>query len=47
MRLYRFGDSRLGVVIGDRIHDVTDVQTDVRARASYAAKGDAVIAALP
>ena len=47
MRICRFGDDRLGVVIGDRIHDVTDVQTDVRARASYAAKGDAVIAALP
>ena len=47
MRICRFGDDRLGVVIGHRIHDVTHVQTDVRARASYAAKGDAVIAALP
>ncbi|MDB5642469.1 MAG: 5-carboxymethyl-2-hydroxymuconate delta-isomerase [Hyphomicrobiales bacterium] len=47
MRICRFGDDRLGVVIGDKIHDVTDVQTDVRARSSYAAKGDALIAALP
>jgi 2-keto-4-pentenoate hydratase/2-oxohepta-3-ene-1,7-dioic acid hydratase in catechol pathway len=47
MRICRFGEDRLGVVIGDKIHDVTDVQTEVRARSSYAAKGDAVIAALP
>lgn len=47
MRICRFGDDRLGVVIGDKIHDVTEIQTEVRANTPYAAKCDAVIAALP
>jgi 2-keto-4-pentenoate hydratase/2-oxohepta-3-ene-1,7-dioic acid hydratase in catechol pathway len=37
----------LGVVRGELIHDVTQAQTQIRAAAPYAMKGDAVIAALP
>src|SRR5207344_451024 len=47
MKLCRFDEDRLGVVIGDQVHDVTDIQTQIRAAARYDMKGDAVIAALP
>src|SRR5207247_950303 len=47
MRLCRYDDDRLGVVRGDLVHDVTEAQTQIRAAAPYAMKGDAVIAALP
>ena len=47
MKLCRFDEDRLGVVIGDMVHDVTDVQTEIRKGARYDMKGDAVIAALP
>src|SRR6267378_8354165 len=47
MRLCRYDDDRLGVVRGDVVHDVTEAQTQIRAAAPYAMKGDAVIAALP
>ena len=47
MRICRFGDDRLGVVIGDEVHDVTDIQKEVRASEPYAAKADALINALP
>ena len=47
MRLCRYDDDRLGVVRGDKVHDVTEAQTKIRAAAPYAMKGDAVIAALP
>lgn len=47
MRICRFGDDRLGVVIGQKVHDVTEIQNEVRARTPYVQKGDAVIAALP
>lgn len=47
MKLCRYDDDRLGVVIGDKVHDVTDAQKEIRAAAPYAMKGDAVIAALP
>jgi 2,4-diketo-3-deoxy-L-fuconate hydrolase len=47
MRICRFDDDRLGVVIGDRVHDVTAAQDQIRASARYIMKGDAVIAALP
>ena len=46
MKLCRFDEDRLGVVIGDKVHDVTDLQTQIRAAARYDMKGDAVIAAL-
>jgi 2,4-diketo-3-deoxy-L-fuconate hydrolase len=47
MKLCRFDEDRLGVVIGDKVHDVTDIQSQIRAAARYDMKGDAVIAALP
>jgi 2-keto-4-pentenoate hydratase/2-oxohepta-3-ene-1,7-dioic acid hydratase in catechol pathway len=47
MKICRFDDDRLGVVVGDRVHDVTAAQDEIRAAAPYAMKGDAVIAALP
>ena len=47
MKLCRYDDDRLGVVRGDLVHDVTEAQTQIRAAAPYAMKGDAVIAALP
>jgi 2-keto-4-pentenoate hydratase/2-oxohepta-3-ene-1,7-dioic acid hydratase in catechol pathway len=47
MKLCRYDDDRLGVVVGDMVHDVTAAQNEIRAAAPYAMKGDAVIAALP
>src|SRR5690348_1036744 len=47
MRICRFDDDRLGVVIGEMVHDVTKAQDEIRASARYDMKGDAVIAALP
>jgi 2-keto-4-pentenoate hydratase/2-oxohepta-3-ene-1,7-dioic acid hydratase in catechol pathway len=47
MRICRFDNDRLGVVIGDRVHDVTAAQDEIRASAPYTMKGDAVVAALP
>jgi 2,4-diketo-3-deoxy-L-fuconate hydrolase len=47
MKLCRFDQDRLGVVIGDQVHDVTEAQSQIRAAARYDMKGDAVIAALP
>ena len=47
MKLCRYDDDRLGVVRADMVHDVTEAQTQIRAAAPYAMKGDAVIAALP
>jgi 2-keto-4-pentenoate hydratase/2-oxohepta-3-ene-1,7-dioic acid hydratase in catechol pathway len=47
MRICRFDNDRLGVVIGDRVHDVTAAQDEIRRTARYDMRGDAVIAALP
>jgi len=47
MRICRFDNDRLGVVIGDKVHDVSAAQDEIRAAAPYDMKGDAVIAALP
>ncbi len=47
MKLCRYDDDRLGVVIGDAVHDVTEAQTQIRAAHPYASYSDAVIAALP
>lgn len=47
MRICRFDNDRLGVVLGDKVHDVSAAQQDIRAAAPYDMKGDAVIAALP
>ena len=47
MKLCRFDEDRLGVVIGDMVHDVTAAQDEIRKSARYDMQGDAVIAALP
>src|SRR5436309_12564979 len=47
MKLCRYDDDRLGVVRRSMVHDVTEAQTQIRAAAPYAMRGDAVIAALP
>jgi 2-keto-4-pentenoate hydratase/2-oxohepta-3-ene-1,7-dioic acid hydratase in catechol pathway len=47
MKLCRFDEDRLGVVIGNMVHDVTGAQDEIRRAARYDMKGDAVIAALP
>lgn len=47
MKICRYDDDRLGIVIGDMVHDVTAAQTEIRAASPYAAKVDPVIAALP
>jgi 2-keto-4-pentenoate hydratase/2-oxohepta-3-ene-1,7-dioic acid hydratase in catechol pathway len=47
MKICRFDEDKLGVVMGDRVHDVTKAQDEIRAAARYDMKGDAVIAALP
>jgi 2,4-diketo-3-deoxy-L-fuconate hydrolase len=47
MKICRFDEDRLGVVIGDKVHDVTAAQDEIRKNARYDMKGDAVIAALP
>lgn len=47
MKLCRFDEDRLGVVLGDMVHDITEIQTEIRKTARYDMRGDAVIAALP
>lgn len=47
MKLCRFDNDRLGVVVGDMVHDITDIQAQIRAAHPYATYADAVIAALP
>jgi len=47
MRICRFDNDRLGVIIGDRVHDVSGAQDEIRKAAPYDMRGDAVIAALP
>jgi 2,4-diketo-3-deoxy-L-fuconate hydrolase len=47
MKLCRYDDHRLGVVVGDMVHDVSPAQDQIRSSAPYAMKGDAVVAALP
>ena len=47
MRLCRFDDDRLGLVIDQSVHDVTALQDEVRAAAPFTMPGDPVVAALP
>ena len=47
MRICRFDDDRLGIVQYGLVHDVSAVQEQIRAVTPYAAKGDALIMALP
>ena len=47
MKLCRYDEDRLGVVVGSMVHDVSAAQDEIRRNARYDMKGDAVIAALP
>ncbi len=47
MRICRFENDRLGIVSDGLVHDVTDIQEQIRATAPYTLKGDAVIKSLP
>src|ERR1043166_7472119 len=47
MRICRFDGDRLGIVANGNVHDVTDLQQQIRAAAPYAMKGDAVSPSLP
>jgi len=47
LKICRYDDDRLGVVIGDMVHDVTAAQNEIRAATPYTAKVDPVVAALP
>ena len=47
MRICRYDNDRLGIVLDGLVHDVTDIQEQIRAAAPYAMKGDAVIKSLP
>lgn len=46
MRLCRFDQDRLGVVIGDTVRDVSTLQDEMRRACAYDMQGDAVIAGL-
>ena len=39
MKLCRYDEDRLGVVIGDKVHDVTQAQTEIRNVAPYDGQG--------
>lgn len=47
MRLCRFGEDRLGIVLDGLVHDITDLQTRIRVEAPFTMKGDPVVQALP
>ena len=47
MRICRFDNDRLGIISNGLVHDVSAIQEQIRAATPYAAKGDAIIAALP
>ena len=47
MRLCRFNDDRLGLIVDGTIRDVTAAQDEIRAAHPYVSYADAVIAALP
>jgi 2,4-didehydro-3-deoxy-L-rhamnonate hydrolase len=47
MRICRFDNDRLGIVSNGLVHDVTELQVQIRASQPYAMIGDAVIKTLP
>ncbi len=47
MKICRYDNDRLGIVIGDKVHDVSAAQEEIRKSAPYDMMGDCVIAALP
>jgi 2,4-didehydro-3-deoxy-L-rhamnonate hydrolase len=46
MKLCRYDNDKLGVVIGDMVHDVTPAQEEIRKAARYDSLADPVVAAL-
>ncbi|MGE3246201.1 MAG: fumarylacetoacetate hydrolase family protein [Beijerinckiaceae bacterium] len=46
MKLCRYNEDQLGVVIGDQVHDITPLQKDIRDKARYDSLADPVVAAL-
>lgn len=47
MKICRFDNDRLGVIVDGMVRDVTTAQNEIRAAHPYDAKSDAIIAALP
>lgn len=47
MKICRFDEDRLGLIVDGTIRDVTAAQDEIRAAHPYDAKSDAIIAALP
>jgi 2-keto-4-pentenoate hydratase/2-oxohepta-3-ene-1,7-dioic acid hydratase in catechol pathway len=47
MRICRYDNDRLGLVIDGKVHDVSAAQEEIRKQAAYDMMGDCVIAALP
>ena len=47
MKICRFDNDRLGVIVDGMVRDVTTAQDEIRAAHPYDAKSDAIIAALP
>jgi 2,4-didehydro-3-deoxy-L-rhamnonate hydrolase len=47
MKICRFNDDRLGVIVDGTIRDVTAAQDEIRAAHPYVSYSDAIIAALP
>lgn len=46
MKLCRYNEDQLGVVVGDQVHDITALQKDIRDKARYDQMADPVVAAL-
>jgi 2,4-didehydro-3-deoxy-L-rhamnonate hydrolase len=47
MRICRFNDDRLGIILNGLVHDVSVLQNQIRASAPYTMYGDPVVKALP
>ena len=47
MKICRFNDDRLGIIVHGTIRDVTAAQDEIRAAHPYVSYSDAIIAALP
>ena len=47
MKICRFNDDRLGIIVDGTIRDVTAAQDEIRAAHPYVSYSDAIIAALP
>ena len=47
MKICRFDNDRLGVIVDGMVRDITAAQDEIRAAHPYDAKSDAIIAALP